>query len=91
METRYFVDYKLHNVNNDSWLYKTTKNTTDLAEAKEDYHSQLAEYIGTTAFDFVQVTLSDMYENKVLSAYWQKPIVPILEPTDTTAEVVCKQ
>ena len=30
MEMRYFVDYKLHNAENDNWAYKTTKNTTDL-------------------------------------------------------------
>ena len=55
METRYFVDYKLHNAENDGWAYKTTKNTTDIAEAKKDYHSQLSQYIGSTAYDFVQV------------------------------------
>ena len=74
MEMRYFVDYKLHNAKNDGWAFKTTKNTTDLAEAKKDYHSQLSQYIGSTDFDFVQVTLSDMYGNKVLSEYWQKPV-----------------
>ena len=41
MEMRYFVDYKLHNAKNDDWAFKTTKSTTDLAEAKKDYHSQL--------------------------------------------------
>ena len=75
---RYFVDYKLHNAENDGWAYKTTKNTTDIAEAKKDYHSQLSQYIGSTAYDFVQVTLSDMYGNKVLSEYWQKPVEPHL-------------
>ena len=88
MEMRYFVDYKLHNADNDGWAYKTTKNTTDLAEAKKDYHSQLSQYIGSTDFDFVQVTLSDMYGNKVLSEYWQNTVKPIPEPTDTTDEVV---
>ena len=43
MEMRYFVDYKLHNAENDGWAFKTTKNTTDLAEAKKDYHSQLSQ------------------------------------------------
>lgn len=84
METRYFVDYKLHNAKNDAWAYKTTKNTTDLADAKKDYHSQLSQYIGSTDFDFVQVTLSDMYSNKIMSEYWQK----LVEPTDTTDEVI---
>ena len=91
MEMRYFVDYKLHNAENDGWAYKTTKNTTDIAEAKKDYHSQLSQYIGSTAYDFVQVTLSDMYGNKIMSEYWQKPVEPTPEPeptTDTTDEVV---
>ena len=90
MEMRYFVDYKLHNAKNNDWAFKTTKNTTDLAEAKKDYHSQLSQYIGSIDFDFVQVTLSDMYGNKVLSEYWQKPVEPTPEPeptTDTTDEV----
>ena len=88
METRYFVDYKLHNAVNDGWAFNTTKSTTDLAEAKKDYHSQLSEYIGSTAFDFVQVTLSDMFGNNIMSEYWQKPVEPTLETTDTTDEVV---
>ena len=86
---RYFVDYKLHNAEKDAWAFKTTKNTTDLAEAKKDYHSQLSQYIGSTVFDFVQVTLSDMYGNKILSEYWQKPEPePTIDTTtDTTDEV----
>ena len=95
MEMRYFVDYKLHNAKNDGWAFKTTKNTIDLAEAKKDYHSQLSQYIGSTSYDFVQVTLSDMYGNKIMSEYWQKPVEPTPEPeptseptTDITNEVV---
>ena len=48
MKTMYFVDYKLHNAENNGWAFKTTKNTTDLAEAKKDYHSQLSQYIGSS-------------------------------------------
>ena len=83
METRYFVDCKLHKVENDGWAFKTikktTKNTTDLEEAKKDYYSQLSQYIGNTNFDFVQVTLSDMYRHKILSESWQKPVEPTEE------------
>ena len=90
-EMRYFVDYKLHNAKNDGWAFKTTKNTTDFDEAKKDYHTQLSLYIGGTTYDFVQVTLSDMYGNKIMGEYWQKPVEPTPEPvptTDTTDEVV---
>jgi len=72
MENRYFVDYKLHNATNDGWAYKTTTSTTDLNVAKKDYHGQLNQYIGGTTFDFVQVTLSDMYGNVIMHEFWQK-------------------
>ena len=88
METRYFVDYKLHNAKNDDWAYKTTKNTTDIVEAKKDYHTQLSQYIGSTDFDFAQVTLTDMYGNKIKSEYWQKPVEPTPEPTTNTTNGV---
>lgn len=84
METRYFVDYKLHNSKNDSWAYKTTKNTIDLSEAKKDYHYQLSTYIDNVDFDHVSVVLSDMFGNVIMSECWQKPV----EPTNTTDEVV---
>ena len=83
LETRYFVDYKLHNGVNDGWAYKTTINTTDLSLAKKDYHDQLRQYIGGDTFDFAQVTLSDMYGNKIMSEYWQKPEP---EPTPEVTE-----
>ena len=86
MEMRYFVDYKLHNAENDGWAYKTTKSTTDINEAKKEYHAQLTEYIGSTVFDFVQVTLCDMYGNKIMSEYWQKPVEPTPEPTEEVVE-----
>lgn len=84
METRYFVDYKLHNGVNDGWAYKTTKNTTDLSEAKKDYHSQLSQYIGGDTFDHVCVTLSDMFGNVIMNEYWVKPVEPTPEPEDVT-------
>lgn len=86
MEMRYFVDYKLHNAEKDAWAFKTTKSTTDLAEAKKDYHTQLSQYIGSTAYDFVQVTLTDMYGNKIKSEYWQKPEPTPVPAIDTTTE-----
>lgn len=82
MKTMYFVDYKLHNAKNNDWAFKTTKNTTDLAEAKKEYHAQLSQYIGNADFDLVQVTLSDMYGNVIDKEYWQKPV----EPTEEVVE-----
>lgn len=76
MQTEYFVDYKLHNGANGGWAFKTTKHTTDLTKATKEYHHQLDTYIDAQDFDFVQVTLSDMYGNPIKSEYWKKEVEP---------------
>ena len=68
----YFVDYKRHNASNNAWLYKTELGTADIDEAKKKYHALLGEYVGSDTFDFVCVTLSDMFGNVIKSEYWQK-------------------
>lgn len=79
MQTEYFVDYKLHNGANGGWAFKTTMHTTDLTKATKEYHHQLDTYIDVQDFDFVQVTLSDMYGNSIKSEYWKKEVEPVVE------------
>lgn len=72
METMYFVDYKRHNASTNAWAYKTELGTIDFDEAKKKYHALLAEYVDSDTFDFVCVSLTDMYGNTIKSEYWQK-------------------
>lgn len=72
METMYFVDYKRHNASSDAWAYKTELGTKSIDEAKKKFHALMGEYIGGDTFDFVCVTLSDMFGNVIASEYWEK-------------------
>lgn len=72
LELRYFVDYKRHNATTEGWAYKTELGTTSLDEAKKKYHALLGEFVNGDTFDFVCVTLTDMFGNKIMSEYWQK-------------------
>ena len=74
MDTMYFVDYKRHNATSNAWAYKTELGTTSIDEAKKKYHALLGDFVGGDTFDFVQVTLSDMYGNKIMSEFWQKSV-----------------
>ena len=65
-------DYKRHNASTNAWAYKTELGTTNEDEAEKKYHALLAEYIGSETFDFVCVTFSDMFGNKIESKCWQK-------------------
>lgn len=75
MENRYFVDYKRHNASTDAWAYKIELGTTNLDEAKKKFHALMGEYIGGDTFDFVCVSLTDMFGNVIKSEFWQKEVV----------------
>lgn len=70
---KYFVSYYLHNKENDGWAYKVVNKYDDLGAAKKAYHSELANYIGGTAYDSVAVLLTDAYGNKIMGEYWNAP------------------
>ena len=72
MEIMYFVDYKRHNASSNAWAYKTELGTINLDEAKKKYHALLAEYVDSDSFDFVCVSLTDMFGNVLKSEYWEK-------------------
>lgn len=72
MDNMYFVDYKRHNATTNAWTYKTELGTTNKDEAIKKFHALMGEYIGGETFDFVCVTVSDMYGNPIMDEYWQK-------------------
>ena len=54
----YFVDFKIHNSENDGWAMKTTKHTSDYKEAKKEFFAVCQQYENTT-FDKGFITLMD--------------------------------
>lgn len=76
----YFVNYYLHNKDNDGWAYQVVNKYVDLAAAKIEYHSQLANKIGVAAYDLVTVTLTDAYGNIIMRESDSKQAEP--EPNE---------
>lgn len=69
---QYFVSWYLHNKENDGWAYKVVNRYDELSSAKKAYHTELANYIDSSAYDNVAVMLTDAYGNKIMSEYWHK-------------------
>ena len=70
--TVWFVNYYLHNGDNDGWAYKVVGKYTSIDAAKKSYHSELSSYIGSTTYDNVAVTLTDSFGNTIMSEWWAK-------------------
>lgn len=74
---RFFVEYKLHNAENDGWAFKTVKSADNYDEALKSFHGECNTYIaGTQPFDHVLVYIMDAIGNVLKSEVWDKPITP---------------
>ena len=65
-QTVYFVNYYLHNKDNDGWAYKVVNKYNDLTSAKKAYHTELADKIGVANYDSVTVVLEDSMGNQLM-------------------------
>lgn len=71
METMYFVTYFRRNGSTKAWAYKVELGTKSIDEAKKKFHALMGEYIGGDTFDFVTVSLTDMFGNVIQSENWE--------------------
>lgn len=70
----YFVNYYLHNADNDGWAYKVVGKYTSFTAAKKAYHTQLADLIGVASYDSVAVTLTDASGKPLMAEHDVKPV-----------------
>ena len=68
----YFVNYYLHNADNDGWAYKVVNKYTDLTAAKKAYHTELVDKIGVASYDNVTVTLTDSNGTVIMCEHDEK-------------------
>lgn len=73
--TVYFVNWYLHNKENDGWAYKVEGKYNTLDAAKKVYHTQLANYIDSSVYDQVAVTLTNSFGGTEMSESWSAPEV----------------
>lgn len=69
----FFVDFKLHNSENDGWAFKTVMHTDNYDEALKRYHTECATYIATNPFDHCLIILSDKFGNILDKTVWTAP------------------
>jgi hypothetical protein len=74
--TVYFVNWYLHNKENDGWAYKVEGKYTTLDQAKKVYHTQLSNYIDSVTYDQVAVTLTNSYGGTEMVESWTAPEEP---------------
>lgn len=68
METKFFVVEAFRHKESKNWEYRMTGMYSDLATAKQIYHSRLGSIIKETN-DFAMVMLYDNFGNKIMSDY----------------------
>ena len=84
----YFVDYKLHNKDNDGWAFKTELKTTDKDAAVRKYGDLISKDYGTDPYDFGLISMTDMYGNVVdrNQKYWDNTPQPEPHEPENTEE-----
>lgn len=82
LEMTYFVDYKLHNKDNDGWAYKTELKTTDKNAAVRKYGELISQHYGKDPYDFGVISMTNMYGNTVDGniKFWDNTAEPEPEP-----------
>ena len=80
MTNRFFVDYKRHNKLTDGWAYKTEMSTESLEEAITKFHSLCSQYRDPNTFDYLCVSVTDLFGNVIKNEVWEHPAEPEPEP-----------
>lgn len=62
----YFINWYIHNSDNDGWAYKVENKYTDKDVAIKAFHGICNQYINADPYDCVTVTLTDALGNNVL-------------------------
>ena len=69
-KTVYFVNYYLHNKTNYGWAYKVVNKYTNPDTAEKAYYAELENYVGSDTYDIAIVSLTDSFDNKIMSRRW---------------------
>lgn len=57
METKYFVDYTVHNKETGAWAHSSSGSYDDIIAAQAMWGSEISRLFGSADFDFVSVVV----------------------------------
>lgn len=61
METKFFVDYTVHNMNSGAWAHSSSGSYDDIISAQRKWGSEIDRLFGSADFDFVSVVVVNNY------------------------------
>lgn len=86
MTNRFFVDYKRHNKLTDGWKYQMDMSTESIDEATKHFHSLCDTNMDPKNFDYLYVSVTDIFGNIIKKEIWQPEVAPEPQPEPTPEE-----
>ena len=86
METKFFVDYTVHNMNSGAWAHSSSGSYDDIISAQRKWGSEIDRLFGSADFDFVSVVVVNNYGDSLNKLSKDTRIVPELEPESEVTE-----
>jgi hypothetical protein len=80
METKFFVDYTVHNMNTGAWAHSSSGSYDDIISAQRKWGSEIDRLFGSADFDFVSVVVTNNYGDALNSLSKDIRVAPEPEP-----------
>lgn len=74
MAVVYFVNYYIHNKDNDGWAYKVVNKYNTEPEAEQVYCNELGSKINNPVYDIGTVSVTDSLGNDVIKRSWNRSV-----------------
>ena len=85
METKFFVDYTVHNMNSGAWAHSSSGSYDDIISAQRKWGSEIDRLFGSDDFDFVSVVVVNNYGDTLNKLSTDTRVAPEPEPEVTEA------
>lgn len=86
METKFFVDYTVHNMNTGAWAHNSSGSYDDIISAQRKWGSEIDRLFGSAEFDFVSVVVVNNYGNSLNDLSKDTRVAPEPEPEPEVTE-----
>ena len=86
METKFFVDYTVHNMNTGAWAHSSSGSYDDIISAQRKWGSEIDRLFGSDEFDFVSVVIVNNYGDNLNKLVKDIRIKPESQPETKTVK-----
>lgn len=86
METKFFVDYTVHNKKTGAWAHSSSGSYDDIISAQRKWGSEIDRLFGSADFDFVSVVVTNIYGDTLNKLSTDTRVAPEPEPEPEVVE-----